>query len=119
MDSDRIIGTTKNVAGKVEGAIGRAAGDRKTEASGAAREAEGLIQDAYGQVKDGVSNIASQAADAGKAVYEGAGRVVSNNMSERPASALLVSGLIGLAIGYVLAKGSQPPRRRGYFDRYY
>ena len=39
MDKDRIVGTAKDFAGKVEGVAGKVAGDAQTEASGRVREA--------------------------------------------------------------------------------
>ena len=38
MDKDRIAGSAKDFAGKVEGAVGDMAGDARTQASGRARE---------------------------------------------------------------------------------
>ncbi len=52
MDKDRIAGSAKDFAGKVEGAVGNIAGDAKTEASGRVREAAGTVQNLYGQAKD-------------------------------------------------------------------
>ena len=43
MDTDRIAGSAKDFAGKVESAAGDIAGDAKTQASGRAREAAGGI----------------------------------------------------------------------------
>ena len=39
MDKDRIVGSAKDFAGKVEGAVGEMTGDAKTQAEGRAREA--------------------------------------------------------------------------------
>src|SRR4051794_12976298 len=52
MDKDRIAGSAKDVAGKVEGAVGDIAGDAQAQAAGRAREAEGTVQNLYGQAKD-------------------------------------------------------------------
>ena len=52
MDKDRIVGSAKDFAGKVEGAVGDVTGDAKTQASGRAREAAGTVQNFYGQAKD-------------------------------------------------------------------
>ena len=48
MDKDRIAGSAKDFAGKVEGAVGDIAGDAKTQAAGRAREATGTVQNLYG-----------------------------------------------------------------------
>ena len=52
MDKDRIVGSAKDFAGKVEGAVGDVTGDANTQASGRAREAAGTVQNLYGQAKD-------------------------------------------------------------------
>ena len=41
MDKDRIVGSAKDAAGKVEGALGEATGDAQTQAAGRVREASG------------------------------------------------------------------------------
>ena len=41
MDKDRIAGSAKDFAGKVEGVVGDATGDAQTQASGRLREATG------------------------------------------------------------------------------
>lgn len=119
MDTDRIVGSAKQAAGKAEDALGKAVGDRATAASGKAREAEGIIQNAFGQTKDAARDFADRTVDAGRAAYDGAGRLVADQLHERPGSSLLFAGLIGLALGYILAKGSQPARPRRVWDRYY
>ena len=119
MDTDRIVGSAKQAVGKAEDAIGKAVGDRRTEASGASREAEGVIQNAFGQTKDAARDIADKTADVGRAAYDGANKLVADQVHDRPASTLLFAGLIGVALGYVLAKGSQPARPRRVWDRYY
>ena len=105
MDTDRVTGTAKEMFGKAERAVGDIAGDGKTSASGAARQAEGIAENVLGQAKDSVRNFAGQA-----------GEVVADSVQENPGSSLLMAGFIGLALGYVLAKGSQPSRSR--WDRY-
>lgn len=107
MDSDRVVGTAKNLFGKAEKAVGDAGGSARTSAQGAAHEAEGMVQNAFGQAKDTVREAASAAGD-----------MVTETVQDRPASAVLLAGLIGMAIGFVLAKGSQPPRQQRYWDRY-
>lgn len=103
MDTDRIAGAAKQAAGKAENVIGDVFNDARTRAQGAGLEAEGLVQNVVGQAKDAVRN---------------AGDVVSETVQDRPGGSLLMAGLIGIAIGYVLAKGSQPPRPPRYWDRY-
>jgi uncharacterized protein YjbJ (UPF0337 family) len=58
MDKDRMAGSAKDFAGKVEGAVGDIAGDAKTQAAGRAREATGTVQNLYGHAKDAALLIA-------------------------------------------------------------
>jgi len=44
MDKDRIVGSAKDFAGKVEGTVGGIAGDARTQAAGQVREATGTAQ---------------------------------------------------------------------------
>jgi len=43
MDKDRIVGSAKDFAGKVESTVGDIAGDARTQAAGRAREATGTV----------------------------------------------------------------------------
>src|SRR6266851_245954 len=52
MDKDRIAGSAKDVAGKVESTGGDMAGDAQAQAAGRVREAAGTVQNLYGQAKD-------------------------------------------------------------------
>lgn len=121
MDEDRVTGNVKAFAGKAEKVAGEVIGDKSVQAKGAANEVEGTIQNAVGQVKDAArsaadtaSDVAGQAYDAGSAAYRQGAEMVS----ARPGSALLTAGLIGFALGIIVAKGSQPPRRPRW-QRYY
>ena len=58
MDKDRIVGSAKDIAGKVEGAVGESTGNAQTQATGRAREAAGTVQNLYGQAKDAARNEA-------------------------------------------------------------
>jgi uncharacterized protein YjbJ (UPF0337 family) len=49
MNQDRLVGTAKNLGGKVEEGFGKATGDASTEASGKMKQVEGDLQDLYGQ----------------------------------------------------------------------
>lgn len=109
MDTDRIEGAAKSVAGKVEKAAGDAFNDNKTQAEGAATEAEGMLQNTYGQVKDVARDAAEKASSLASDAYDQGSELVA----ERPGSALLVAGLIGFALGVILTRSSQaPPRPR-------
>jgi uncharacterized protein YjbJ (UPF0337 family) len=58
MDENRISGTARNVAGKVEEGLGRAAEDASSEFKGKLDEAAGAAQDLYGQTADAARQTA-------------------------------------------------------------
>ena len=120
MDSDRVVGTAKQVGGKLEGTAGDVIGDAKTQAQGRVDAAAGAAQAAYGQAKDAVRDYADQAygvaeraldqgrryvgenmeryPEAGRYVREGR-QAVSRQVEESPLLAVLIAG----AVGYMLA----------------
>ena len=115
MDKDRIVGSAKDFAGKVEGAVGDLAGDARTEASGRAREAAGTVQNLYGQAKDAARDAADTAMNYAKDAYEkppkrcAAGRrLILKTVQENPLGSLLVAGGIGFALALLLTR---PPHR--------
>ena len=99
MDKDRIAGSAKDIAGKVEGAVGSMAGNARTQASGNAREVEGWVQNLYGQAEDAYENSA-----------------VAKKVEDNPLVALLVAGGIGFALAMLMTR---PPRRPPPRWRYY
>jgi uncharacterized protein YjbJ (UPF0337 family) len=115
MDKDRIAGSAKDFAGKVEGAVGGMAGDAKTQASGFAREAEGMVQNLYGQAKDAARDATDAAAGLAKDAYENSGdtlrdgsQAVAKKVQDNPLGALLIAGGIGFALAMLMTR---PPRR--------
>ena len=84
VDSNRVEGAVKNVAGKAEEAFGKVTGDHSTEARGGARQAEGSVQNMYGEAVDQIKSATGE---------------VCKAVEKNPVGALLVAG----AIGYVLA----------------
>jgi uncharacterized protein YjbJ (UPF0337 family) len=115
MDKDRIAGSAKDFAGKVEGTAGDVVGDAKTQASGRAREAEGAVQNLYGQAKDAAREATDTAASYAKEAYEASGdtfrdgsQALAKRMQENPLGALLVAGGIGFALAMMMTR---PPRR--------
>ncbi len=58
MEQDRIIGTARNVGGKVQEALGRSKGDDGMQAGGAANQLAGTAEDLYGLASDGISDLA-------------------------------------------------------------
>ena len=115
MDKDRIAGSAKDFAGKVEGAVGSVAGDAKTQASGRAREAEGTVQNLYGQAKDAARDATdaavSMAQDAldnsGDTIRDGS-QAVAKKVQDNPLGSLLIAGGIDFALALLMTR---PPRR--------
>lgn len=125
MDKDRIVGSANNIFGQAENVAGKVAGDTRTEAEGLAREGKGTFQNAFGQAKDAARDIGRSASkavgtalDTGSSMARSGGDAVAENVQGHPGSALLAAGVIGFALGLIIAKGSQPRRRR-VWDRYY
>jgi uncharacterized protein YjbJ (UPF0337 family) len=123
MDKDRIAGSAKDFAGKVEGAVGDVTGDAKTEASGRAREAAGSVQNLYGQAKDAARDATDAAVNYAKDAYDNSGdtlrggqQAVAKTVQDNPLGALLIAGGIGFALAMLLTR---PPRRPPPRWRYY
>ena len=115
MDNDRIVGSAKEFAGKVEGTVGDLAGDAKAEASGRAREAAGTVQNLYGQAKDAARDAADTAVNYAREAVEkpaetlrGGQEAIIKTVHDNPLGALLVAGGIGFALALLLTR---PPRR--------
>jgi uncharacterized protein YjbJ (UPF0337 family) len=73
MDKDRMAGSVKDFAGKVEGSVGDIAGDAKTQTEGRVREATGTAQNLYGQAKDATREATDAALKYAKDSYENSG----------------------------------------------
>jgi uncharacterized protein YjbJ (UPF0337 family) len=123
MDKDRIAGSAKDFAGKVEGTVGEIAGDAKTQAAGRAREATGTVQNLYGQAKDAARDAGEAAVSYAKDAYENSGdtlrdgsQVVAKQVQNNPFGSLLVAGGIGFALALLMTR---PPRRPPQRWRYY
>jgi len=123
MDNDRIAGSAKDFAGKVEGAAGDITGDAKTQATGRAREAAGTVQNLYGQAKDVAREATDAAVNYAKDAYDSSGdtlrggqQTVARTVQENPLGALLVAGGIGFALALLMTR---PPRRPPPRWRYY
>jgi uncharacterized protein YjbJ (UPF0337 family) len=123
MDKDRIVGSAKDFAGKVEGAVGDATGDAQTKTSGRAREATGTVQNLYGQAKDAARDATDAAVNYAKDAYDNSGdtvrsgqQAVAKTVQDNPLGALLVAGGIGFALALLM---SRPPRRPPSRFRYY
>ena len=123
MDKDRIAGSAKDFAGKVEGAVGDATGSPQTQATGRAREAAGSVQNLYGQAKDVAREAGEAAANYAKDAYEhsgetlrGGSQALEKRVQDNPLGALLIAGGIGFALALLMTR---PPRRPAPRWRYY
>ena len=115
MEKDRIAGSAKNFAGKVEGAVGDIAGDAKTEAAGRVREATSTAQNLYGQAKDAAREATDAAVNYAKDAYENSGdtfrdgsQAIAKKVQDNPLGSMLIAGGIGFALALLLTR---PPRR--------
>jgi uncharacterized protein YjbJ (UPF0337 family) len=52
MDTDRIVGSAKQIKGSLKETVGKVVGDAKLQADGKADQAEGKIQNVVGAIKD-------------------------------------------------------------------
>ena len=123
MDKDRIAGSAKDFAGKVEGTVGDLAGDAKTQAEGRAREAAGTVQNLYGQAKDAAGDVADAAVNYARDAFDNSGdtlrggqKAVAKSVQDNPLGALLVAGGIGFALALLMTRQPRrpPPRWRYY-----
>ena len=123
MDKDRITGSAKDFAGKVEGAVGDVSGDAKTQAEGRFREAAGTAQNLYGQAKDAARDAKDAALGYAKDAalgyakdsYEKSGdtfrdgsQAIAKSVQDNPLGSLLIAGGIGFALALLMTR---PPRR--------
>ena len=107
MDKDRIVGSAKEFAGKVESTVGGIAGDAKTEASGRVREATGSAQDLYGQARESVSQVADAAAETATVARQTASsfeRSLRNTIETQPYTAVFVA----LGLGWLVGRMHRP-----------
>ena len=115
METNRIAGSAKDFAGKLEGSVGNIAGDAKTEAAGRVREATGTAQNLYGQAKDAAREATDAAVNYAKDAYENSGytmhdgsRAIAKRVRDNPLGSMLIAGGIGFALALLLTR---PPRR--------
>jgi uncharacterized protein YjbJ (UPF0337 family) len=93
MDENRVEGTVRKAAGKVQEGVGRLTGDAEIPAKGMANEIRGSAQDLYGQVQDSASELVRSTGDA-----------VGKFIKEQPYTA----ALIALGIGWLLGRTHRP-----------
>ena len=122
MDKDRIAGSAKDFAGKVEGAVGDIASDPRTQAAGRAREATGTAQNLYGQAKDAARDATDAAVSYAKDAYENSGdtfrdgsQAIAKKVQDNPLGSVLIAGAIGFALALMMTRQPRrppPPRWR-------
>ena len=115
MNKDRIAGSAKDFAGKLEGAVGDIAGDAKTEVAGRVREATGTAQNLYGQAKDAAREATDAAVSYAKDTYGNSGdtfrdgsQAIAKKVQDNPLGSMLIAGAIGFALALLMTR---PPRR--------
>jgi uncharacterized protein YjbJ (UPF0337 family) len=123
MDRDRIAGSAKEFAGKVEGAVGDAFGDATMQAEGRVREAGNAAQNLHGHAKDAAREATDAAAGYAKDVYEHSGdtlrdgsQALAKKVQENPLGSVLIAGVVGFALALLM---SRPPRRPPSRWQYY
>jgi uncharacterized protein YjbJ (UPF0337 family) len=123
MDKDRIVGSAKDIAGKVESAVGGIAGDAKTETAGRVRETTSSAQNLYGQAKDAANQASDAAVNYAKDAFESSGdtfrdgsQAIAKQVQENPLGSMLIAGAIGFALALLMTRQPRrlPPRTR-YF----
>jgi uncharacterized protein YjbJ (UPF0337 family) len=95
MNEDRIMGTARNLGGKVQEGVGRVTGDTKSQVEGVMNQAAGAAQDLYGQAKESAS-------DAVKAVQQGAVDAedyIRQMIEKRPYTVAFAALCVGWLIG--------------------
>ena len=107
MTDDRIAGSVRNFAGKVEEGVGKVTGDTKTEVQGVVNQAAGAVQDAYGKTVDAAKEGAQTVKEA---AVEGHDKV-RKFVEENPHTATAVALGIGVLIGYLIHRDPPPPSR--------
>ena len=124
MDKDRIAGSAKDFAGKVESTVGNSAGDARTQAAGGIREATGTAQNLYGQAKDAARDATDAAVGYAKDAYENSGdtfrdgsQAIAKKVQANPLGSLLVAGGIGFAMALLMTRPPRRPQPRRW--RYY
>jgi len=119
MDTDRLTGSAKDFAGKLEGAAGDVLNDPKTQAAGRAREAAGTVQNLYGQAKDAARDATDAAVNYSRDAYASGGenlrdtsQAVAKRVQDNPLGSLLIAGGIGFALALLMTRPLRRPPSR-------
>ena len=93
MDENRLEGTVRNAAGKVQEEVGKVTGNARTRADGAVNQVAGAAQDLYGQAADTARETAS--------TFE---KWLRNTIETQP----YTSAAVALGIGWLLGRMHRP-----------
>jgi uncharacterized protein YjbJ (UPF0337 family) len=93
MNEDRIVGTARNIGGKVEEGVGRATGDLKEQVQGKLDQAAGAAQDLSGQTAEVARDTA--------VTFE---KWLRDTIETKPYAAVAVA----LGIGWLIGRTHQP-----------
>jgi uncharacterized protein YjbJ (UPF0337 family) len=104
MDENRIAGTAKNIAGKVQESFGRVVGDAKTQVEGVANQVAGSAQDLYGQARESASQVAGKTAAAARQTASSFESSLRELIETQPYTAVLIA----LGIGWLLGRTHRP-----------
>ena len=100
MAEDRLSGTAKNLAGKVEEGVGCATGDTETPDHGQTKQAEGSVQDLYGQAKP----AAGDTIDAVRKMPGSVEDPLRHYIEKRPYTTITIA----LALGWLIGRLHRP-----------
>ena len=101
MDENRIEGTARTFAGKVEGAVGDMTGDSKTQAKGMADRLAGRVQRTYGEAKDKARSATSEYGSHLLDQVEEYGDALAEKIDERPITTILIAAGVGLLLALI------------------
>ena len=122
MDKDRIAGSAKDFAGKVESTAGGFADDVTSQAAGRVRQATGAAQNLYGQAKDAARDASDATVSYAKDAYENSGdsfrdgsKAIARKVQENPLSAMLIAGGVGFALALMMSRQPRAPAGSRHF----
>jgi len=104
MNEDRVVGTARNAAGKIQEGFGSIAGDAKAQVQGVANQVAGAAQDLYGQTRDAAADAAGAARDAARNTASSFEQSLRTMIETQPYTATLVA----LGIGWLLGRMHRP-----------
>ena len=109
VDTDRVMGAARELAGKAQGTIGDLIGSKSDSVEGRFREAQGSAENLYDQAKDSVGHAADQTQAYAEDAYENSGhylregrRAVAHRVEESPLVALLIAGAVGYGLALLI-----------------